>query len=70
MNDKLRIHTHPIMERKLNVPDGHVIIDAALYMELLRRHGDRLPPKTSWNNFVEEYIEKATNEIRKATRGT
>jgi len=40
--DNLRIHNHPIMERKLNVPEGHVIIDDDLYVELMRRFGNSL----------------------------
>jgi hypothetical protein len=42
-NEHLRIHNHPIMERDLSVPSDHVIIDAALYMELLRRFSNYLP---------------------------
>ncbi len=39
----IRIHSHPIMERSCRIPEGHVIIDDDLYMELIRRFGDRLP---------------------------
>lgn len=38
-----RIHNHPIMERQCNVPHNHVIIDGDLYLELVRRFGDKLP---------------------------
>lgn len=31
-----RIHNHPAMERKLGVPEDHVIIDRELYIELVK----------------------------------
>ena len=65
MNDNLRIHSHPAMERDLNVPDGHVIIDADLYLELLHRHGDRL--LTLPDLSYEETVEFLRNRIAKAT---
>lgn len=40
MPKKLRLHTHPIMERKLNVPKGHVIIDAEEYHALMSQEYD------------------------------
>jgi len=39
----MMIHSHPIMERKLNVPKDHVIIDSELYWEMIRRFGDYFP---------------------------
>jgi hypothetical protein len=42
-NEHIRIHNHPTMERNLSVPSDHVIIDAALYMEIVRRFGFCLP---------------------------
>jgi hypothetical protein len=30
------LHTHPIMERKLKVPDGHVIIDTEAFFEVFK----------------------------------
>ena len=39
----IRIHNHPAMEKELNVPIGHVIIDEELFYELLRRFGICLP---------------------------
>jgi hypothetical protein len=42
---KIKIHNHPAMEKDLNVPAGHVIIDEELFYELLRRFGIHLPTK-------------------------
>ncbi len=43
MNDtKLRIHSHPKMERSRRIKKGHVIIDGELFLELVRRFGSRL----------------------------
>lgn len=39
VNKIYRIHNHPQLERELGVPEGHVIIDADLYLELVNRHG-------------------------------
>lgn len=33
------LHTHPLMERKLGVPEGHVIIDSDVFMALRKIHG-------------------------------
>jgi hypothetical protein len=33
---KMRLHTHPAMERECKVPDGHVIIDKNVFDELFR----------------------------------
>jgi hypothetical protein len=65
MNNKLRIHSHPAMEKKLEVPDDHVIIDAELYMELVKRFGSQLPslPDLSYEetiNFMRDRIANAT----------
>ncbi len=43
---KLRIHTHPWMERSRRVKKGHVIIDGELFLELLNRFGRYLPTTT------------------------
>jgi hypothetical protein len=34
-NTKLRLHSHPRMERECNAPDDHVIIDRNVYEALL-----------------------------------
>ena len=39
---KLLIHSHPLMEKTLNVPEGHVIIDLNIFYEIKRIHGDFL----------------------------
>ena len=39
---KLRIHSHPKMEKSRRLPKGHVIIDEGLFWELVRRFGSRL----------------------------
>jgi len=36
MAHRLSIHTHPIMERKLGIPDDHVIIDVNLFQAILK----------------------------------
>lgn len=35
---KMRPHTHPKLERKCNVPDGHVIVDHHIF-EAMKRSG-------------------------------
>ena len=40
----LRLHNHPIMERQLKVPHGHVIIDADDFFELKNQNGDFVKP--------------------------
>lgn len=40
---KHRLHTHPQMERRLAVPQGHVIIDAAEYQKAVERQRLALP---------------------------
>ena len=35
---KIRIHSHPWMERQLDVPKGHVIIDDNLYCEIKNKY--------------------------------
>lgn len=37
--ERHRIHTHPIMEKNLKVPEGHVIIDEELYQAILFKYG-------------------------------
>jgi hypothetical protein len=51
MGSTIKIHTHPILERQLGVPDGHVIIDAELFLELLRKFGDELPREENHYGF-------------------
>jgi len=34
----LRLHSHPAMERQLNIPHGHVIIDANVFLALVNIH--------------------------------
>ena len=55
----LRIHSHPILERKLNVPEDHVIIDGELFRELLRKFGNKLPKDNSnpWEKKGEMNVE-------------
>jgi hypothetical protein len=36
---RLRIDDHPLMERQLNIPPGHVIIDADVFLALINIHG-------------------------------
>ena len=36
----MRLHNHPAMERKLSVPDGHVVIDSDVFLALVNIHGD------------------------------
>jgi hypothetical protein len=36
---RLRLHNHPIMERQLNIPPGHVIIDSDTFLALINIHG-------------------------------
>jgi len=35
----LRLHNHPLMERQLNIPPCHVIIDADTFLALINIHG-------------------------------
>ena len=37
-----RIHSHPKMEVAKGLDGGHIIIDKELYLELLRKFGDKL----------------------------
>jgi hypothetical protein len=36
----LRLHSHPAMERQLNIPHGHVIIDSNVFLALVNIHGN------------------------------
>jgi len=36
--DKSKIHTHPRMEKECHIPDGHVIIDTELWLDILKLH--------------------------------
>jgi hypothetical protein len=65
MNNKLKIHHHPWTEERLSVPIGHVIIDIELYMELVKRFGDRLPSLYDIN--YEETTKLLRDKIAKAT---
>ena len=40
----LRLHNHPIMERQLKIPHGHVIIDSDVFLELKNQIGDFVKP--------------------------
>lgn len=40
MKKRIRVHNHPHLERTLQVPEGHVIIDEDLYMEILQKYGN------------------------------
>jgi len=44
------IHNHPLQERKLKVPKDHVIIDADLYWEMVKRFGDYFPAEGEEDN--------------------
>ncbi len=41
----LRLHNHPSMERQLNIPPGHVIIDADTFLALINIHGRYVWPR-------------------------
>ena len=41
---KMRLHSHPRMEKDHRVPDGHVIIDYHVFFELVRIHGRYVTP--------------------------
>ena len=47
MMKKLKIHTHPWMERSRRVKKGHVIIDGELFLELLNQFGPYLTAMTN-----------------------
>lgn len=36
LKGRIILHTHPIMERKLKIPAGHVIIDDDAFWEIIR----------------------------------
>ena len=41
---RLRLHSHPHMEEELKVPQGHVIIDSDVFLELVNIHGSYVNP--------------------------
>ena len=41
----LRLHNHPIMERQLNIPPDHVIIDSNTFLALINIHGRYVWPR-------------------------
>ena len=46
---KMILHSHPVMEKVCKVPEGHVIIDYAVFFELVRIHGRYVTPKHDRN---------------------
>jgi hypothetical protein len=41
---KMRLHSHPYMEKDCKVPDGHVIIDYDVFFKLVQIHGRYVTP--------------------------
>ena len=48
----LRLHNHPIMERQLKIPPGHVIIDADVFLELKSQIGDFVKPSNRLGTLI------------------
>jgi len=54
MQKRIRVHNHPYLERTLQVPEGHVIIDEELYLKMLQEYG----------NYIIADLREESNEKR------